>query len=375
MLRDTFLEIDFDQLHHNLDRIEEELNHTPIMAVLKGNAYGHGASAMAGALEERGITSFAVATLNEALSLRKSTQSRILIFGPTPKRLYAYLFQGDLVQSIGSYEEGAALLEISKEFNLPARVEIKVDTGMHRWGFVANEKSRVEILKLAVKGLQIEGIYSHLTLTNLMEDELQYELFLEFADQLQQAGLAPPRHLADSIAAIDRPAYRLDQVRLGSALYGMRSFKKELDVLPIASLKTRIARLVSLTPGEGVGYDYLWRAKDPSMLATLPLGYVDGFSRGLSDNGYVLIKGLRAPVRGLICMDSVSVDVSHIEGVEQGEEVLVFGPGTEGEMTVEDMAQRLNTNKNQLLASLSARLPRRYIRKDKNWIMDDLVGK
>lgn len=374
MLRDTVLEIDLDQWDRNLDLLQEELMGTKILAVLKANAYGHGAREMARVLESRGICSFAVATLNEALHLRKSSSSRILIFTPTPIRHYKRLLEAGFIQSIGSFEEGLALIKAASETGYPAEAELKIDTGLHRWGFSPDKTSLEEIRLLSSSGLHISGIYSHLSLTSEEEDEKQFSLFMAFVNELREFGIDAPRHLADSIAGIDRPQYRLDQVRLGSALYGMHSFKKGLPVLPIASLKTKIAKIMELSPGEGVGYDYLWRAKKKSKLATLPLGYVDGLPRSLSDKAYVIIKGRRAPFRGLMCMDSISVDVTQIPDVQVGDDVLVFGTGLEGELTIEEMAILLSTNKNQLLASLSQRLPRSYIRKGKNWIIDDLVG-
>lgn len=374
MLRDSYVEIDLNQWERNMDLLEAELGGVPILAVLKGNAYGHGALEMAKVMESRGIHSFAVATLNEALQLRKEIKGEILIFGPTPRRLHEEILRGNFIQSIGSFEEGKDLLDTAKVLNLQSMAEIKVDTGLHRWGFPATKESEEEILALFHKGLAIKGIYSHLSLTSLEEDEKQLDLFMEFTEGLRRRGLDVPRHIADSIAGIDRPRYRLDKVRLGSALYGMHSFKKELPVLPIASLKTRIARIVDLKPGEGVGYDYLWKAEKPTKLATLPLGYVDGLSRSMSGKGYVLIRGKEAPLRGLMSMDSLSVDVGDFPELEVGEEVLVFGPGLQGELTIEEIALLIHTNKNQLLSSMSLRLPRMYRRKDKSWIRDDLAG-
>lgn len=224
------------------------------------------------------------------------------------------------------------------------------------------------------EGLIIEGIYSHFSLTSDEENKAQYLRFLDFTNKLEKRGLMLKRHIADSIVSINEPGYLLDRVRPGAILFGMRSFKKELPILPIAQLHSKICHLVSLEPGEGVGYSHRWRAEKKSLIAQLPLGYADGLPRALGGQGYVMVRGKKAPMIGTMCMDVISIDVSHIPGVERGDEVLVFGSGCQGEMTLDYIADLLKTNKNDILSNLHKRLPRVYKKKESLRVVDELLG-
>ncbi|NLY36097.1 MAG: alanine racemase [Tissierellia bacterium] len=374
MLRDSYLLIDLDLFHQNMQVLKNQWGHSEILAVLKANAYGHGAQVMAEALRDEGIDYFAVATLNEAIELRRSFSDRLLILTTTPKRLYNNVLEFDFIQSISSLEEGLGLIEVGSILGIKPRAEIKIDTGFHRFGFPCQDKSLDEIINLHEKGLKIEGIYSHLSLTSEVEDELQFQCFIDFTDRLTNRGLSLKRHIADSIASINKKEYQLERIRPGAIVFGMRSFKKELPILPIASLYTRICHLVKVEIGEGVGYDYTWKADKKSIIAQLPLGYADGLPRALGSQGYVMLKGKKAPMVGIMCMDVISIDVTDIPGVEKGDEVLIFGSGSQGEMTVAYIAGLLKTNKNEILSKLHRRLPRVYKNKGKKRVVDELLG-
>lgn len=374
MDRDSYLHVDLDLLSSNMEILRKEWGGRKILAVLKANAYGHGAEPLARALEKEGIEYFAVAYLNEALKLRRSISSDILVLTPSPQRLYGKLLEAGLISSLGSYEAGRALLEEAGRLDLKARVEIKVDTGFHRFGFPDTRKSVEEILDLHSRGLEIRGIYSHLALVSDEENRRQYERFLGFIEELKKEGLELKAHIADSIASINHPDYQLDRVRPGAALFGLRSFRRDIGILPIASLYSSVCHLVQVRKGQGLGYDYSWIADRDSLIAQLPLGYADGLPRALGNLGYVIIRGRRAPIVGKICMDVVAVDVTGIEGLILGDEALIFGPGTRGEMTLEEIAGILKTNKNDVISHLAARLPRVYSRKGKKLIVDEMLG-
>ncbi len=374
MYRDTYLHIDLDLFSSNMKILKREWGDRQILAVLKANAYGHGAGVMAQALREEGIDYFAVAFLNEALELRKSLDSDILILTPSPRHLYKELLDAGLVQSIGSFRAGKELLEEAKKLGKKARAELKIDTGFHRFGFPDTSKSLDEIIELHSQGLEMLGIYSHLSLTSDEEDELQFKRFISFVEELRGRGLDLKAHIADSIASINHPSYLLDRLRPGALLFGLRSFRREIGVNPIASLRSRICHLVEVEEGQGVGYDYSWRASKKSLIAQLPLGYADGFPRALSNRGYVLVRGKKAAIVGKICMDVLSIDVSEIEGVELGDEAVIFGPGLQGEMSLEDIAGILETNKNDIISHLAPRLPRVYFKNNKKLLVDELLG-
>lgn len=374
MLRDSYLLIDLDRFHENMKVLKTQWGKSEILAVLKANAYGHGAPRMAQALKEEGIGYFAVAYLNEALELRRSLEEPILVLTPLPKRLYTKALEAGIILSISSLEEGLALIEAGKNCGMPARAEIKVDTGFHRFGFPCREQSMDEIECLRESGLEIEGIYSHFSLCSDEDDALQFQLFVDFADGLQRRGIRLKRHMADSIASINKPDYQLDRIRPGAVLFGMRSYRKELPVFPIARLYSRICHLVQVEEGEGIGYDFSWRASKKSLIAQLPLGYADGIPRALGGKGYVVIKGIKAPIVGIMCMDVMSVDVTHIPEVAKEDEALIFGPGEQGEMTVAQIASLLGTNKNEIIAALHKRLPRVYQENGKRRVVDELLG-
>ncbi len=369
MLRDTQIIVDLDQIGENMKLITEMAGaDVSVMAVIKANGYGHGAAAIAPTLMRCGAAYLAVATLSEALELREAYSSYpIFILGHTPDRLLHYVIEKNITQTIFSLEQAELLGSLAKVLNKTARVHIKVDTGFHRLGKSPSAAFADEVCKIcAVENLEAEGIFSHLALVNEEENEKQYQLFCDFVETLEKRGCGfKYRHIADSIASVDYPRYRMNMIRPGALIYGMRGF--HLGYLPVRqalTFRTAISQLHAVPKGEGVGYDYLWKAPQDSMIATLPFGYADGYPRNLRDKGYVLINGVKAPIVGVICMDQCMVDVTEMPNVDVGTEAVIYGDGENGSMTIEEAARLAGTNKNDIISRIPARPPRIYISKN-----------
>jgi alanine racemase len=367
VLRDTQIRINLTRIGENTRLIDELIGpDVAIMAVIKANGYGHGAVAIAPTILENGADYLAVATLTEALQLREAlADAPLFILGHTPDRLLSYVVTGHITQTIFTLEQARILNDLAEKQNTTARVHVKVDTGMHRLGGVPSEEFAEEICQMChLPHLEVEGIYSHLALANDEENEKQYQAFCQFIEKLENRGCTfRYKHIADSIATVDFPQYRMNMVRPGALLYGMRCYHKGfLPVEQALTFRTAISQLHSVPAGEGVGYDYLWRASRDSLVATLPFGYADGYPRSMWDKGYVLINGTKAPLVGVICMDQCVVDVTDVPDVCCGMEAIIYGDGTDGSMTINDAALLLDTNRNDLIARLLDRPPRVYLR-------------
>lgn len=367
ILRDTVIEIDINRLQSNTRLIREMIGpDVALMAVIKANGYGHGACDIAKPIMDAGADYLAVATLTEALELRRRFRNYpILILGHTPDRLLHHSVEQNITQTIFSIEQARILDALAKENNTTAKVHFKVDTGFHRLGKRPTKEYADEIKQaFRLENLCPEGIFSHLALTSEADDEKQYEAFTCFIDGLEKDGcIFQYKHIADSIACVDYPQYRMNMVRPGALIYGMRGYQKGyLPVEQCLTFKTAVSHLQKIEKGEGVGYDFLWKASRDSLIATLPFGYADGYPRNMRDKGYVLINGQKAPLVGVLCMDQCMADVTDIPGVCCGSEAIIYGDGDDGSMTIAEAASLAGTNKNEIISRLTARPPRIYVK-------------
>lgn len=365
ILRDTYIEIDLEKLKSNVRMVKEMVGpDVAVMAVVKANAYGHGACQIAAGIMNSGADYLAVATLTEALELREVyADYPILIMGHTPSRLLHHVVEQRLTQTIFSLEQAEILDSLAAQMQQSVKVHIKVDTGFHRLGKMPSAEYKEEIMKIsALEHIETEGIFSHLALAGEEENEKQYKALTEFIQELEEAGCSfRYRHIADSIACVDYPQYRMNMVRPGALLYGMVGFHiGKLPVEQCLTFRTAVSELHELDEGEGLSYDYLWKAQRKSLIATLPFGYADGYPRNLRDKGYVIINGCKAPLVGVICMDQCMADVTDIPNVECGSEAIIYGDGHDGSMTIEEASRLAGTNKNDIIARLMARPPRIY---------------
>jgi alanine racemase len=391
MMRDTRLEVDLDDIEHNVSVVRGLLAGGPasshsgktpaLAAVLKADAYGLGALTVAGSLLKAGAELLAVACLPEALELRERyPDAPLMVMGHTPDRLLAMAARERIACTIFDFNQASILSEASARSGVSAMAHIKLDTGMNRLGHKPGPGDREFFRKLAaLPGLDIQSAFSHLALCDRESDRAQYELFQRTVGVMEEEGLVPRlRHICDSIGLMRYPEYRLDMVRAGAVLYGVTPMNTPLsssvDIRVPFALRTRISRLRALKAGEGVGYDYSWRAPEGgALVATLPVGYADGYRRCLANTGFALVRGRRVPVVGLVCMDQCNLDLSALPDAREGDEVLLLGGGQDGELPILDMASWAKTNRNEIISAIGRRVPRLYHRSGAKLVCSDYV--
>ncbi len=363
LIRDTYLEINLDNIAYNVRKLKEIVGeNVAIAAVVKANAYGLGAVDIAPTIMENGADYLAVATLTEALELRKRySDYNLFIMGYTPDEYLEYVVKNNIIQTIFSLRQAKLINDLSIKYNTISKIHIKYDTGLNRIGYQDRQNSIDEIDEIFnLKNIEVEGIFSHLALKNKEEDDKQYNKLINAIKKIEAKGRTfKYKHICDSIAAVDYPEYRLNMIRPGSIIYGMKSYEDDSVVVKSSlTFKTKIYQIKELEVGEGVSYGYRWKAERKSLVGTLPMGYADGYPRIWGS--YVTIHGKKAPIIGVINMDQCMVDLTDIPESKVGDEVIIYGDGTNNTMDIQGMADLLNTNKNEILCRFSRRTPRVY---------------
>lgn len=370
ILRDTVAEINLDNIAHNVRTIKKMIgNDVAMMTVIKGDGYGHGAAAVAPIMIENGADYLAVATLTEALELRKLYKDyKLFILGHTSNEVLHYVVDNNIAQTIYSIEQAKILDELGKHSSKKPIAHIKYDTGLHRLGYEHKKESIEEIRRiLKLKNLCVEGIFSHLAQASAKADKEQYEKFVQVISEIESKGYKfKYKHLCESIAIIEHPEYRFNMVRPGTVLYGIKPYDKEsFSFKQALILKTRICSIRNVKKGEGVGYSYVWKADRDIVIGTLPFGFADGYSGKFSGGlGYMVVNGKNAPVVGRVCMDQCMIDLTDIPNAKLGDEVIIFGDGNDGSITIEQASQLLDVTRGEILSRISRRTPRVYIKGD-----------
>ena len=365
--RPTFCFVDLDALRWNFCQIRERVGPAvKILAMIKANAYGHGAPAVAQALAAEGCDAFGVATLEEGVELRQAgIRASILILAGVYSEQVDQFLQNTLTPVLHELEILRRLDTALQDRRTTLKIHLEVDTGMGRIGFLAAEIDSwlPELSKL--KSLKLEGIFSHFSEAESRNEhytETQLKNFLRVVDRLRHAGLLPPLvHMAKSAALITVPASHFAIVRPGLILYGIYpcpDMAKEITLKPVLTWKTRIIELKRLSKGASIGYGRTFVTRRESLIATLPVGYADGYQRVLSNCAAVLVRGNRAPVVGRISMDLTTIDVTDIGGVQQGDEVVLLGRQNDAEISADEMAAWANTISYEILTSIGTRVPR-----------------
>ncbi|MBL8057503.1 MAG: alanine racemase [Anaerolineales bacterium] len=370
MLPLTWLEIDLEAIRANVRRMAA-LTGTRVMAIVKANAYGHGAPAVAQAAAEAGAAWLGVARADEGLALRAAGLGLpILVLGHTPPALAAEALSQDLTLTVVEAEAGQAYAAAAQALGRPARVHLKVDTGMGRLGVRPEAAPELYRALRALPGLEVEGVFTHFARADeaLAEtDGLTAARQLARFTEVLQALEAPPalRHAANSAAALTLPGARLDFVRMGIALYGLHPSP---DVpcppgfRPVLTWKAQVAQVKSLPAGHGISYGHYYVTQAPETVAIVTVGYADGYRRALHINE-VLIHGQRAPVRGRVCMDQIIVGVTHLPGVRPGDEAVLLGEqaGPDGRveaLTADDLAEKWKTINYDVTSGILPRVAR-----------------
>lgn len=369
-LRPTWAEIDLAAFADNLRAVKEFVGpRVKVMAVVKANAYGHGAVRLAQVAAANGADQLAVATLDEAVTLREAgLKLPILVLGTSiPGEGAEVAVELGIAQALCTVELAEALSAAARRRGKEALVHLKIDTGMSRIGVRPHEAVPFMERVSQLPGLRFEGVFSHFAASDEPENpytELQFSRFQEALKALREAGYTfPIRHIANSAAILDHPEMHLDMVRPGCILFGSwpsEKTQRKINIRPTLTLKTRIVFLKRVPAGTPVSYGLTYTSPSERLLATLPIGYADGYRRGLSNKASVLVRGVRAPVVGRVCMDQCVVDVSDVPGAALGDEVVLIGRQGSEEITAQELADILGTLDLELYCGLSPRVPRLY---------------
>lgn len=379
-LRRTWAEIDLDKALGNFEQIKRAADGRKIMPVVKADAYGHGANILAEIYESAGADGFAVSNINEAIKLRKSgIKKDILVLGYTPVMYIQQMYAFNITQAVYCSEYAAELSKAASDNAFVIKTHIKLDTGMSRIGFDCRSgelEGLCEVKRtLKLPALYFEGIFTHFSSADSLaaEDEAftdrQYERFCRAVELLKADGFDFRYvHCCNSAASALRPSDSGNLIRPGIILYGLPP-AKGLDIgyrfEPIMSVKSAVSMVKRLSAGDSVNYGRTYTAKKPTVVATVPIGYADGYPRALSNRGHVIINGHKAPIIGRICMDQMSVDITGIPDVSIGTEVTVVGSSGGLCITFDDIAELCGTISYEIMCNVSIRMPRVYIRNNK----------
>jgi alanine racemase len=371
MHRPVWAEIDLDALANNVREIRRLTNtRAQVMAIVKANAYGHGAVQVSRVALGNGAGWLGVAMLQEALELRQQgIGAPILILGYTPDEDVEDVVANNISQTVFTREAALALAAAAHKLGLKARIHIKIETGMGRIGFPATTETVELIARLSrLPDLEVEGIYTHFATSDADQDYTgqQFMKLQQVIKHLAAEGVFIRwQHCANSPSVIDLPYTHLDLVRPGIILYGLypsAGVRHDLISLkPVLSLKARVSFVKEVAAGSSIGYGRTYRAESQTRIATIPIGYADGYARLLSNKADVLIRGRRASVAGRVCMDQVMVDVGRIPGVEAGDEAVLIGRQGAEEISADEMAAHIGTISYEVFTRISERVPRLYV--------------
>ncbi len=365
----TWAEINIDALKDNVQNIRKiTMPSARLMAVVKADAYGHGYAECCHAILESGADSFAVATLSEAKQIRhKGFSVPILILGATTEDEADEIVEYEIMPNVYRYEIAKALSDAAVRLGKNLKIHLKVDTGMTRLGFLCEDNSSIEeIVRISkLPNIIIDGIFSHLACAdekNREYTELQFARFMDLCNKLSDMGIdIPCKHIANSAAIMMYPEMHLDMVRAGIVLYGYYPSeevdKERLSLTPVMTLKSSVTQIREVDEGVGVSYGKTYITDGKTKIATLPIGYADGYPRYLSQRAKVEIGGKLCDVIGRICMDQCMIDVTDVNNIDIGDEAIIFG---EGQITADSIAGLLNTISYEVLCLVSKRVPRIY---------------
>jgi len=347
----VWLEVDLDAVTHNLKTIRRTMGkNSEIMAVVKANAYGHDAIEISRVALENGATWLGVGALEEGIILRKAgIKAPILLLGLIPKDQVDSLLFYDLVPTVCDLQTVKALSQAAVKYKKIARVHIKIDTGMRRLGIEAGEV--LDFIKKIKKmnNIEIEGLYTHFAAAEEDKNytELQFAQYKRVVGKLKKEGIhVPLKHAANSAAILDLPYTYLDLVRPGITIYGLLPLpraRRTIKLKPVTKFKTKIIFIKKVSAGESIGYGRAYTTTKETVVATLPVGYADGYPRLLSGKGEVLVRGRRAAIMGRICMDLCMIDVTNIPGAQVGDEVVLWGKQEGEKISVEEIAEKTGT--------------------------------
>ncbi len=366
----VYAEIDLGAIKENAENVRQIVgNGTKIMAVVKADGYGHGAVRAAKAVE--GVAdAFAVATIEEAIELRNcGIDKEILILGYIFPDYYKFALKYDVSLTVFSYETAEMLSKAAAESKKTAKIHIAVDTGMGRIGFSPNEESAREVKRISnLENIEIEGLFSHFATADEKSKEYslkQLQKYTEFCEMLEKEGVTVnAKHICNSAGITELSQGNFDMVRMGIVMYGLYPSdevdKSKISLRPAMSIKSSVVHLKTIKCGDSVSYGRKFTAKGDTVVATVPVGYADGYPRQVSNKSRVIINGEYAPVIGNVCMDQMMVDVTGIEKVAIGDDVILVGQDGEKKVAVEEIASLAGTINYEIVCGIGKRVPRIY---------------
>lgn len=371
-LRPVWAEIDLDKIKHNVRQIKNIINKdTLICAVVKADAYGHGAVETSKILLENGVDRLAVSTLEEARQLRNKgyKSASIMVLGYTPEEHGEAIIDNNIIQTVYTYKQAKYFSNLAREKNREVTVHLKIDTGMSRLGFQPGDQSLDEIKEiLDLPGLIVEGIFTHLATADEGNKDYtyrQFNIFMDFVNRLEKDGYRIPiKHVSNSAATIDLPEMNLDMVRPGIIIYGLypsdQVKKEKLELRQAMEVKARVSHVKMLPQGHRISYGAKYTTSKNEKIITIPIGYADGYTRMLSDKAEIIVNGSKIPIVGRICMDQCMADATGVD-VKVGDEVVLYSSERESGITIDDIASKIGTINYEVICMLGKRVPRVYL--------------
>ncbi|MCF0148787.1 MAG: alanine racemase [Clostridium sp.] len=372
LLHPIWTEINLNNLINNIDEINKKSNNSEIIGVVKANAYGHGAVEISKTLLNCNVKKLAVANIVEAIELRENDISApIMLLGVSEDFAIDNLIDYDVEPTVSTLHFAKNLNESAIKKNKTIKIHIALDSGMGRIGFRNTSNDIEDIVSISkLSNLKIDSIFSHFSTADSIDksySNIQMDIYNSIISKLKEKGVTiNKKNLSNSAAIIDIPESHYNYVRPGIIQYGYYPSdevnKNDINIKPVLTWKTRIVHIKEVNENEYIGYGKTYKTNKKTLIATLPVGYADGYSRGLSNKGSVIIKGKLAPIIGNVCMDQFMVDVTDIEGVKSGDEIILLGSEGEVKFDAEDMATILNTISYEVLCLIGRRAPRVYIK-------------
>lgn len=373
-LNRAWAEVNLDNIAHNVREIRRVTDkRAEIMGIVKADAYGHGVMEVTKTLLANGVTYLAVSMLDEAIQLRNAgIDVPILILSYTDPIRCEEIIENDVTQAVFSHELAEALSSAAVKLGKHAKIHIKIDTGMGRVGFLPGYSAVKDVVRIAkLPGIIIEGLFTHFSSADERDREytdIQFGRFMSICTELNRIGIyIPIKHVANSAGILQYPDTHLDMVRPGVILYGMMPSSEvegvDIDLRPAMTLKANITMVKEVEADTSISYGRAFTTTGKTKIATVPIGYADGYTRLLSNKGHMLIHGKRVPVLGRICMDQCMADITDVgEDVHVGDEVVVFGTQNGETVSIEELAEQIGTINYELVCIIGKRIPRVYIK-------------
>ncbi|MCI5587666.1 MAG: alanine racemase [Lachnospiraceae bacterium] len=367
--------INLDAIHDNVKAAKSLTKKgTKLMAIIKADAYGHGAVRVAETLDDI-ADAYGVAILEEGIELRQAGVTKpILILGYTPAPLYEAMINYDITTAVFKYDMAKEISDTAVKLGKKAKIHIKLDTGMSRIGFKQDDESLETIIKISkLPGIEITGCFTHFARMDEKDKtkaKEQFKRYMDFTKRIEDAGIKiPVKHVSNSAGIIEMPEVNLDMVRDGISVYGMYPSeevnKKRLPLTPAMEIISYISFIKTLEKGVEIGYGGTFTTTRETKVATIPVGYADGYPRSLSNKGCILINGQRAPIIGRICMDQFMVDITDIKDVHENDKVTLIGHDGDGYISIEEMADLSGSFNYEFVCDIGKRVPKVYYRNGK----------